>query len=171
MRPYAPTLGRQVIAKRVSVPLADELKVINKVSQNLHAELVLRLLGKMEGDDGSIGQGARVVRKIPALRRNRRSDFYFYDGSGMSMDDRMTPRAFTHLLRRRHPTLGRGVARNFSHCRRRWHTRRSLHEIAAHGQMQAKRDSQRSQRALRLHENPKRKNPCLSIHCQQSSAR
>ncbi len=95
---YAPTLGRQVVAKRVSVPLADDLKVINKVSQNLHAELVLRLLGKMEGDAGSIAQGARVVRKFRLSAGIDDADFYFYDGSGRSMDDRMTPRAFTRLL-------------------------------------------------------------------------
>jgi serine-type D-Ala-D-Ala carboxypeptidase/endopeptidase (penicillin-binding protein 4) len=95
---YAPTLARTVVAKHVSVPLADDLKVTNKISQNLHAELVLRLLGKMEGDDGSVGEGARVVRRFLLTAGIEDGDFYFYDGSGMSMDDRMTPRAFTRLL-------------------------------------------------------------------------
>jgi D-alanyl-D-alanine carboxypeptidase/D-alanyl-D-alanine-endopeptidase (penicillin-binding protein 4) len=95
---YASTNGNQVVAKRVSVPLGEDLKVINKVSQNLHAELILRLLGKLEGEDGSIVQGARVVRRFLLDAGIDDADFYFYDGSGMSMDDRMTPRAFTRLL-------------------------------------------------------------------------
>ena len=78
------------MAKRISAPLADDLKVINKVSQNLHAELILRLLGKLEGDDGSIVQGARVVRRFLLSAGFDDADFYLYDGSGMSMDDRIT---------------------------------------------------------------------------------
>jgi len=94
----APTDGRRVVARHVSVPVAQDIMMTNKVSQNLHAELLLRLLGKAFGKDGSLAQGTRVVRQFLVDMGISDSDFFFYDGSGMSMDDRITPRAYTHLL-------------------------------------------------------------------------
>lgn len=94
----APTDGRKVLARHVSVPVAQDIKVTNKVSQNLHAELLLRLLGKVFANDGSLAQGTRVVRQFLVDTGISDSDFFFYDGSGMSMDDRIAPRAYTHLL-------------------------------------------------------------------------
>jgi D-alanyl-D-alanine carboxypeptidase/D-alanyl-D-alanine-endopeptidase (penicillin-binding protein 4) len=69
-----------------------------KVSQNLHAEMLLRLLGKAEGEDGSIAQGARVVRQFLVSAGVNPEDFFFYDGSGLSPQDVITPRAATTLL-------------------------------------------------------------------------
>jgi serine-type D-Ala-D-Ala carboxypeptidase/endopeptidase (penicillin-binding protein 4) len=94
----APTDGRKVLARHVSPPVAQDIMVTNKVSQNLHAELLLRMLGKAFGSDGSLTQGTRVVRQFLVDAGISDSDFFFYDGSGMSMDDRITPRAYTHLL-------------------------------------------------------------------------
>lgn len=94
----APLEGRRVIATRVSVPVAQDITVINKLSQNLHAELLLRLLGKVHGSEGSFAEGARVVRQFMTGIGADDNDFFFYDGSGMSMDDRIAPRAFTKLL-------------------------------------------------------------------------
>lgn len=93
----APLDGR-VLARHVSVPVAEDIMVTNKVSQNLHAELLLRLLGKIFGDDGSLEQGTRVVRQFLVDLGVSDREFFFYDGSGMSMDDRITPRALTQLL-------------------------------------------------------------------------
>lgn len=94
----APLNGRRVLARHVSVPLAQDIKVTNKVSQNLHAELLLRLLGKICADDGSLAQGTRVVRQFLVDSGVSDGDFFFYDGSGMSMDDRIAPRAYAQLL-------------------------------------------------------------------------
>jgi D-alanyl-D-alanine carboxypeptidase/D-alanyl-D-alanine-endopeptidase (penicillin-binding protein 4) len=94
----APTEGRNVIASRVSVPVSQDVTVINKISQNLHAELLLRLLGKVNGTDGSFEQGTRVVRQFLVDAGVDDNDFFFYDGSGMSPDDRIAPRALTQLL-------------------------------------------------------------------------
>ncbi|HEV2323028.1 MAG TPA: D-alanyl-D-alanine carboxypeptidase/D-alanyl-D-alanine-endopeptidase [Terracidiphilus sp.] len=90
--------GRTVLARRVSVPVAEDIAMINKTSQNLHAELLLRLLGKLEGDGGSFAEGARVVRQFLVNAGVKDGDFFLYDGSGMSADDRVAPRAFTTLL-------------------------------------------------------------------------
>ena len=94
----APITGRRVLGTHISVPVAEDITVTNKVSQNLHAELLLRLLGKEFGKEGSLAQGTRVVRQFLIDTGVSDQDFFFYDGSGMSMDDRIAPRANTQLL-------------------------------------------------------------------------
>ena len=97
-RVEAPLEGRRVLARRVSVPVAQDILWTNKVSENLHAELLLRLLGKTEGTEGSFEEGTRVVRQFLVNAGVDDNDFFFYDGSGMSVDDRIAPRALTRLL-------------------------------------------------------------------------
>lgn len=94
----APLQGRRVLATLISVPLAEDITLTNKISQNLHAELLLRLLGRLLGNDGSFEQGTRVVRQFLLQAGVKDEDFFFYDGSGLSMDDRITPRALAQLL-------------------------------------------------------------------------
>jgi D-alanyl-D-alanine carboxypeptidase/D-alanyl-D-alanine-endopeptidase (penicillin-binding protein 4) len=94
----APLEGRRVLATHVSVPVGEDVKVINKVSENLHAELLLRLLGKVYGTDGSFAQGSRVVRQFLVGAGVSDGDFFLYDGSGMSPQDRIAPRAIAQLL-------------------------------------------------------------------------
>ncbi len=94
----APLEDRRVLAARTSIPVVEDIKVINKTSQNLHAELLLRLLGKVHGKDGSFAQGTRVARQFLIDAGVDDGDFYFCDGSGMSLLDRMAPRAFSRLL-------------------------------------------------------------------------
>ncbi len=94
----APLEGRRALATHVSVTLAQDITVTNKVSQNLHAELLLRLLGKTFGMDGSFAQGSRVVRQFLTEAGVNDADFFLYDGSGMSPDDRIAPRAYAQLL-------------------------------------------------------------------------
>ncbi len=92
--------GARVVAQRRSPPLADIIVVTNKVSQNLHAEMLLRLLGRAEGDDGSSPQGARIVLAWATTQAHLLpDDFVLYDGSGLSAKDLVAPRAFTSLLR------------------------------------------------------------------------
>lgn len=97
-RVEATLAGRKVLARRVSVPMTEDITMTNKLSENLHAELLLRLLGKEEGSDGSLAEGARVVRQFLVNAGVDDNDFFLYDGSGMSMDDRIAPRALTKLL-------------------------------------------------------------------------
>jgi D-alanyl-D-alanine carboxypeptidase/D-alanyl-D-alanine-endopeptidase (penicillin-binding protein 4) len=94
----APTEGRKVLATHTSVPVIQDIVITNKISQNLHAELLLRLLGKVLGADGSFEQGTRVVRQFLANAGVSDGDFFLYDGSGMSLNDRIAPRACTQLL-------------------------------------------------------------------------
>lgn len=94
----APVNNRRVLAAHISVPVAEDIKVLNKTSQNLHAELLLRLLGKLEGTGGSFEQGTRVVRQFMVNAGIDDGDFFIYDGSGLSPEDLIAPRALTKLL-------------------------------------------------------------------------
>ena len=98
----APLNGRSVLASHVSLPMIEDLTVTNKVSQNLHAELMLRLLGRLVGgtdeDAGSVASGTRVVRQFLLSAGVAPDDFYLLDGSGMSANDLIAPRAYTALL-------------------------------------------------------------------------
>ena len=90
----------RLVASRESVSLDQIVTVTNKVSQNLHAELLLHLLGRAEGVNGSAAQGARVVRAFLTTSAGiLPDDFLLYDGSGLSTKDLVTPRSITTLLR------------------------------------------------------------------------
>lgn len=93
-----PAEGAVVLAAHVSPPLDEDLALTNKVSQNLHAELALRTLGKLEGSDGSLAEGARVVRQFLIGAGVLPGDFLFFDGCGLSRQDLVTPRALVSLL-------------------------------------------------------------------------
>ena len=87
-----------VLASHESQPLADDLRVINKVSQNLHAELMLRLLGKEKGTSGSIEGGLEVLRGFLTSAGIKPDQFVFYDGSGLSRENLVTPAAVVQML-------------------------------------------------------------------------
>ncbi len=86
------------VASLVPPPLGEDLVHINKVSQNLHAELMLRRLGLVAGS-GSIADGLVVVRAMLAAAGVPRADYDFSDGSGMSTYNRVAPRGVVIFLR------------------------------------------------------------------------
>ena len=90
--------GPNLLASHISPPLGDDLVVTNKVSQNLHAEITLRTLGKFESSDGSLLEGTRVVRQFLISAGVNPNDFVLFDGCGLSVQDLVTPRTFTTLL-------------------------------------------------------------------------
>jgi serine-type D-Ala-D-Ala carboxypeptidase/endopeptidase (penicillin-binding protein 4) len=89
----------KTLASHTSPPLMDDVTVTNKVSQNLHAELWLHHLGKRTFcGDGSIVSGAQVVRAFLEHTGIDKDDFVFFDGSGLSGHDLVTPQATVRLL-------------------------------------------------------------------------
>jgi D-alanyl-D-alanine carboxypeptidase/D-alanyl-D-alanine-endopeptidase (penicillin-binding protein 4) len=86
------------LAKHVSAPLKEDIVVTNKESLNLHAELLLLQLGLAVTGQGERAQGERVVRQFLINAGIDKDDFVFYDGSGVSGYDLVTPRAVAKLL-------------------------------------------------------------------------
>src|SRR5262249_40421394 len=87
-----------VLASYDSDPLGEDLQVINKVSQNLHAELVLRLLGREKGNGGTIEGGEEVLRGFLTQAGIEKSEYAFNDGSGLSRQNLVSPHALVRLL-------------------------------------------------------------------------
>lgn len=85
------------IARLSRPPLLETLTRISKVSQNLHAELMLRRLGELEGS-GSRANGLEQVEAVLAQAGVGRAAFDLQDGSGMSAYNRVSPRATTTFL-------------------------------------------------------------------------
>jgi len=90
--------GETVLARHVSPPVIEDMMWTNKVSQNLHAEMFLHNAGAAVLSDGSTVNGARVVRSFLEHAGVDKDDFYFFDGSGLSGHDLVTPRATARLL-------------------------------------------------------------------------
>jgi serine-type D-Ala-D-Ala carboxypeptidase/endopeptidase (penicillin-binding protein 4) len=72
---------------------------VNKVSQNLHAEILLRLLGRERGTAGTIEGGLEVLRGFLTQAGVSNDQYVFYDGSGLSRQNLVTPHAIVQLLR------------------------------------------------------------------------
>jgi D-alanyl-D-alanine carboxypeptidase/D-alanyl-D-alanine-endopeptidase (penicillin-binding protein 4) len=92
------TVAPLVLAQHVSLPLIEDVRVTNKISQNLHAELALRLAGKLGEDSGSFAGGSTAVRRFLVGAGLREEEFFLLDGSGLSRRDLVSPSAVTRLL-------------------------------------------------------------------------
>lgn len=96
--PPARPAPSDVLARLTAPPIAADIATILKVSQNLHAELLLRRVGLVR-ETGSIEDGQKVVKDMLAAAGVPRSGFDFSDGSGMSTYNRVAPRAAVKFLR------------------------------------------------------------------------
>jgi D-alanyl-D-alanine carboxypeptidase/D-alanyl-D-alanine-endopeptidase (penicillin-binding protein 4) len=91
--------GERVLAEHEGPALGEDITITNKTSENQHAELFLRQLGFYYFNSGTSAQGARVVRHFLTQTVGiDGDDFLFFDGSGLSGHDLVTPRAATKLL-------------------------------------------------------------------------
>jgi D-alanyl-D-alanine carboxypeptidase/D-alanyl-D-alanine-endopeptidase (penicillin-binding protein 4) len=84
-------------ARLTAPPLIEDLTIINKTSQNLHAELLLRMLGLQRGE-GTIARGLESVRAMFDQAGVPRTAYDFADGSGMSNYNRISPRGVVTFL-------------------------------------------------------------------------
>ena len=94
--------GPLVLGEYESPPLQEDIEVINKVSQNLHAEILLRLLGREKGTGGTVQGGIEVLRGFLNNAGISGDEYVFYDGSGLSRQNLVTAHAVVGLLRYAH---------------------------------------------------------------------
>lgn len=91
--------GAQRITGFPSPPLSRLIAVMNRESVNHYAELIFRNTARAATGDGSAAAGNTLLRRFAHERLGvDSSDVYAADGSGLSVLDRMTPRAMVALL-------------------------------------------------------------------------
>ncbi len=96
----SPELRRQwkLLADHESPPLIRALEIINKHSQNLHAEMLLRTLGAEFKGIGSDEAGLQVVKEFLVDAGVDIDKVQLDDGCGLSRENLVTPRFQTSLL-------------------------------------------------------------------------
>jgi D-alanyl-D-alanine carboxypeptidase/D-alanyl-D-alanine-endopeptidase (penicillin-binding protein 4) len=99
-RLYEPAraIGGIELARRTSPPLSELLKVINKVSQNQHAEILLREVARVKVGTGSTKAGLEELDAFLKEIGITTDEYHFVDGSGLSRQDKLTPFALVKLL-------------------------------------------------------------------------
>lgn len=80
-------------------PLLSILDEINQRSQNLHAETLLRNMGKIVVNQGSVEGGKKAIHQYLTKIGLPAEDFEFVDGSGLSQKNKVKPSSETKLLR------------------------------------------------------------------------
>jgi len=87
-----------VLAEHISVPLIDVVRVVNKVSQNLHAELLLRVAAREKTGARSTEAALKFAQEFLKSVGIEEGDVVLFDGSGLSRRDLLTPRGVVKLL-------------------------------------------------------------------------
>ena len=78
--------------------LDRDIQVINKESQNLHAELLLKSVGRKIEGEGSVAGGGRAVGKLVEKMGAKKTGLVVSDGSGLSHNNRVTARQIVMVL-------------------------------------------------------------------------
>jgi len=94
---YIAPQGR-VVASRTSPPLVELLRVMDKVSQNLFAELMLREAGRVARRMGTREAGLEEMDAMLGEMGAAKDESRLEDGSGLSRNALVTPRLVTRLL-------------------------------------------------------------------------
>ena len=87
-----------VLAEHVSVPLGDAVKLINKISQNLHTEMLLRTVARQNGPWATTDDLLKPPADFYAAAGIDPADVIQTDASGLSRHDLVTPRSVVTLL-------------------------------------------------------------------------
>ena len=90
-----------LLGERASQPLSEILRVVNKESQNLHAEMVLREVAFVRTGTGSLedGQKEREAFLTEAGVTHLGTGYVLDDGSGLARQDLTSPDSTVALLR------------------------------------------------------------------------
>ncbi len=89
----------EILATRASPPLIELLRMLEKVSQNLHAELILREVGRVARHSGTREAGAAELAALLAeMGVKVGDDARLENGSGLCVNAQLTPRLLTRVL-------------------------------------------------------------------------
>ncbi len=97
--PLPPSPNTNVLAEHLSPALVETARLTNKVSQNLHAELLLRAVAHEKKGFGVTDAGLWAEKDWLASIGVADGDVLLEDGSGLSASDLVTPRAMVEVLR------------------------------------------------------------------------
>ncbi len=95
---FPPSSKRVVLAEHDSLPLREDIKLTLKVSQNLHADMLLRTLAHETHHYGSLTVGLEILNRFAEQAGAAPGEAYFADGSGLSREDLVAPDALLRLL-------------------------------------------------------------------------
>jgi D-alanyl-D-alanine carboxypeptidase/D-alanyl-D-alanine-endopeptidase (penicillin-binding protein 4) len=143
----AVTPGSAVPVGTLASPTVTELiRRTNVPSDNFSAEMLLKGLGARYGAEGTTPAGAQVVRgELAALGIHPR----VVDGSGLSRQNRTTPRQVVRLLERMHnQPVARAFERSLPVAGRTGTVSRRMRGTPAHGRCRAKTGTLRDVSAL-----------------------
>ena len=91
--------GALTIANHVSIPLSRILWEMNKSSDNLTAELILKTIGaELKGAPGTAQKGVLAINEFLSEIGLGNSQYSLADGSGVSRYNLVTASTLTHLL-------------------------------------------------------------------------
>jgi len=100
--PSPPEPAGVELAMGTSAPLVDCLRVIDKVSQNLHAEMMLRAVGRARRGVGSREAGMEEMASFLAEAGLPTGSYDLLDGSGLARVNLVTPAGVVRLLQHMH---------------------------------------------------------------------
>jgi len=95
----AASAPQTVLAEHMSVPLSEEIRLTNKNSENLHAELLLLLSAHEKVGARNYEDTMKLASEFFRSAGIADGDVALSDGSGLSRKDLVTPRAVVQLLR------------------------------------------------------------------------
>lgn len=91
--------GARLIATHKSPPLTEIVNVINRASQNLYADSLLKAMGREKAGEGSYAAGIRTVDDFFAKTGIYMEGNKLVDGSGLAAGNRVSPRQLVETIR------------------------------------------------------------------------
>ena len=94
-----PATPQTTLAEHTSIPLRDDVRLTNKISENLHAELMLLVAAREKAGATTYEDALKFANGFFRMAGIADGDVVLTDGSGLSRKDLVTPRALVQLLR------------------------------------------------------------------------